>query len=77
MPDGGDLPGVPLLLNKASKADFRLEWAESCLNHDADYAVYEGLLGDFTSQLPVTRPFCTTLGATSVTQARRRSREGD
>ena len=37
--------------------------------NDADYAIYEGLLGDFTSHEPVDtpNPFCTTGGATTAT----------
>lgn len=41
-----------------------LTWDDSCLAADDDYAVYEGVLGDFTSHAPVQ---CSTGGATSAT----------
>jgi hypothetical protein len=42
----------------------QLTWGESCHAPDTTYAVYEGLLGDFTSH--VWRD-CDTLGATTAT----------
>jgi len=38
-------------------AQLDLAWAASCLTSDADYAVYEGMLGNFVSHDPVT---CST-----------------
>jgi hypothetical protein len=41
-----------------------LLWGRSCRSSDTDYAVYEGLLGNFTSHAP---RLCGTGGATSAT----------
>ncbi len=65
VPNGDDVPGVPLRVNKGEGEDVTLTWGESCGANDTDYAVYEGLLGDFSSHLPVGN--CTTLGATELT----------
>ena len=67
VPDGNDVPGIPLLLSKAAGKDITLSWSASCLVGDTDYAAYEGSLGDFTSHVPVSNPFCTTLGMTTAT----------
>ena len=58
-------------MTKAAGNDILLDWAGSCAASDTDYAVYEGLLGDFTSHIPVDNPnpFCTTLGDTTATIA--------
>jgi hypothetical protein len=56
---------VPALLTvDKSGDDITLQWADSCVATDTDYAVYEGTLGDFTSH--VSR-VCTTGGATAAT----------
>ncbi len=67
VPDGDRVPGPPLVVGKEANGDIRLSWSPSCLNSDADYAVYEGLLGDPTSHIPVGNPPCTTAGATETT----------
>jgi hypothetical protein len=52
-------PGVPLTLTK-SGSDVTLQWGASCLAADADYEIYEGTLGSFSSHAP---KLCTTGGA--------------
>ena len=69
VPVGGDLPGTPLLLSKTQTEEIWLAWTASCVTSDSDYAVYEGLLGDFTSHVPVVDSFCTTAGMLTVTIA--------
>ena len=65
VPDGGDVPGTPLMVGKSgTPGDLELSWGRSCRPSDSDYAVYEGLLGNFTSHAP---RLCSTGGATSVT----------
>ncbi len=44
--------------------DLDLSWSSSCLSGDADYAIYEGVFGDFTSHVPRT---CSTQGRVSAT----------
>jgi hypothetical protein len=56
-------PGVPLRVTK-SGGDVALQWGASCLASDADYEVYEGTLGSFSSHAPA---LCTTGGALSAT----------
>ena len=67
--DGANVPGTPLTAAKAGGADITLSWNASCVANDADYAIYEGLLGDFTSHVPLDtpNPLCTTNGATTAT----------
>ena len=62
VPDGADVPGVPLLLDK-SGTDLVLSWSTAC-GPAMDYAVYEGELGLPGSALPLT---CSTGGLTSAT----------
>ncbi len=59
-------PGAPLTVTRAGAGQITLDWAVSCLVTDDDYAIYEGVLGDFTSH--VSR-FCGTNGATTMTFA--------
>jgi len=63
VPDGGDHPGPPLLLGKAGD-DLTLNWGLSCQSTDSDYAVYEGVLGDFSSHGIAV---CSTAGDTTAT----------
>jgi hypothetical protein len=68
VPDGARVVGVPLTLaHSAVPGDLDLSWGASCAVTDDDYAVYEGVLGDFTSHIPVTASSCTTIGATTTT----------
>lgn len=71
VPDGSDVPGVQLTLAESSvqPGELDLFWGLSCVPTDDDYAVYEGMLDDFTSHVPVGIPGCTTGGATSTTIA--------
>ncbi len=62
VPDGAEIPGTPLTLDKAAGGDISLAWGRSCVASDLDYSIYEGTLGDFSSHLPLT---CTTGGASS------------
>jgi hypothetical protein len=45
-------------------SDVALAWGASCFATDIDYAVYEGVLGDFASHAP---RLCSTGGALSAT----------
>ena len=67
--DGADVPGTPLTVTKAGGDDITLSWDVSCVANDANYAIYEGLVGDFTSHVPldIPNPPCTTFGATTMT----------
>jgi hypothetical protein len=53
-----------LTVGKTGGSDLQLDWMPSCSSDDDDYAVYEGLLGNFTSHTIET---CSTGGATSAT----------
>ncbi|ANM31091.1 hypothetical protein ABI59_18195 [Acidobacteria bacterium Mor1] len=62
VPGGSGVPGTPLLVNR-SGGDVVLSWDTSCGGGD-DFAVYEGIVGSFNSQVPVQ---CSTAGLTSLT----------
>jgi hypothetical protein len=64
VPDGGSIPGAPLTIAKGNGGDIVLSWGASCATADADYAAYEGALGDFASHEPRA---CSTSGARSMT----------
>ncbi|ANM30633.1 hypothetical protein ABI59_15220 [Acidobacteria bacterium Mor1] len=66
VPGGAGQPGPPLTVNRGIGAEVVLEWSPSCIAGDGDYAVYEGVLGDFGSHLPVGTPACTTGGGTTL-----------
>jgi len=63
VPNGFYLQGEPLTVEPLG-AKLQLRWGASCAAADADYAVYEGVLSNFTNHVPVT---CGTGGATSAT----------
>ncbi len=63
VPDGADVPGAQLMVDKLSGGEVSLSWSPPCIPVDGDYAVYEGGVGDFTSHLPTT---CSTGGATTA-----------
>jgi hypothetical protein len=65
VPDGGSVPGAPLQLSR-NGVELVLSWSRSCVTSDLDYAVYEGLLGDYESHVPAGLQPCTTGSATSV-----------
>ena len=64
LPDGGSVPGSLLTAGHGTGSDIVLAWGASCLVSDTDYAVYEGVIGSFTSHLP---KFCSTSGLTTIT----------
>jgi hypothetical protein len=64
VPDGDEVPGVPLAVAKEPGGDITLSWGTSCRAGDDDYEIYEGDLAAFYSH---DRRFCTTGGATSIT----------
>jgi hypothetical protein len=61
VPDGGAVPGNPLRLTRLADDSVRLEWDPSCMTSDGDFAVYEGVLGSYSSHQWVV---CTTAGIT-------------
>jgi len=64
---GAEVPAgrvAGLTLARGASGDLLLSWMASCSAADDDYAVYEGLLGDFESHQWV---LCGTGGATSAT----------
>jgi hypothetical protein len=65
VPDGTVGTERPLTVRKFPNGNLRVSWDPSCGvdANDIDYALYEGLIGDFTSHVPVT---CGTGGALSV-----------
>lgn len=63
-PDGRSVDGQPLVLGRERNGDgIVLEWGASCLAADDDYAVYQGILGEFSNYTPRV---CSTGGATSL-----------
>ncbi len=65
VPDGTGVPGQQLLADKSLlTGHITLTWGGSCSLGDADYAVYQGQLGDIGGQTPVV---CSTLGAATHT----------
>ena len=53
VPDGRFVSGSPLTIGKAPGGVIELSWSHSCGSTDLDYGVYEGILGEFDSHLPV------------------------
>jgi hypothetical protein len=66
VPDGAEVPGTSLRVEKTTADEIALTWGESCVPSDIDYAIYAGTLGSFTSHGPV---LCSTGGATTLTFA--------
>jgi len=64
VPDGDVVPGAPLTVRRENTGDITLSWGDSCQVGDDDYAIYEGVLGSFTSHVSRT---CNTGGATALT----------
>lgn len=64
VPDGWHVPGTPLGVEVAPGGQLRLSWGASCTASDSDYAIYQGVLGDFESHLPIA---CTTAGLLNAT----------
>jgi hypothetical protein len=61
VPNGGVRPGDPLRVRKGLGGGLMVSWGASCVTEDTDYVLYEGVLGNFVSHVPVT---CSTGGAT-------------
>ena len=53
---------VPLTVQETSFNQLLLSWGPSCSSADTDYAVHEGVIGDFGV---ISRRFCTTGGQTN------------
>jgi hypothetical protein len=64
VPDGGDVPGTPLLVGRTFSGQLVLDWSASCSSEDTDYEIYRGTVGDFTTHAQVQ---CSTSGATTAT----------
>jgi hypothetical protein len=65
VPEGDGSPGSPgLEIAHAPGGDILLTWGPSCSAGGTDYEIYEGVIGDFNSHVPVA---CTTGGLTSRT----------
>ncbi len=64
VPNGADVPGVPLTVANAGGGDISLSWGPCCMAADNDYEVYEGHLETFYSH---DQRFCSTAGATNIT----------
>jgi hypothetical protein len=62
----GDLAAESPLTAAKSGSNLTLTWSATCVPGDIDFAVYEGVLGNFTSHVPV---LCSTGGATTATFA--------
>jgi len=59
VPDGAEVPGGMLTISEAPSGALRLRWQASCSVCDADYSIYEGILGDFDSH---GQSLCSTNG---------------
>lgn len=64
VPDGDAVQGPPLAVHREATGRIRLTWGESCQVGDGDYAVYEGILGSYTTHASRA---CSTGGATTLT----------
>ena len=47
VPDGDEVPGTMLTIQKTPGTNLRLFWGVSCQGCDTDYGVYEGSLGNY------------------------------
>lgn len=63
VPDGSNVPGPELTVQRQLGGTLLLQWAASCFPSDTDYEVYEGAVGSFASHTPL---LCTTGGATQA-----------
>lgn len=67
VPDGDRVPGSPLEIEKSPSGALVLKWGPSCRESDADYEIYDGVLGGaFEAHAPV---LCSTAGDTTATIA--------
>jgi len=63
VPDGLQVPGIQLTVTLNVAGDLEMSWGSSCVSGDTDFAIYEGILGNFTSHTPST---CSTGGSTGA-----------
>ena len=63
VPNGGSRPGTPLTLSPEPGGDLLLTWGDSCHLTDSDFGIYEGVIGEYPSHVPLG---CTTRGAISA-----------
>jgi len=61
--DAGEVP-TDMTMAKEAAGDVSLDWNDSCLGGDANYEIYEGVIGDYASHVAMQ---CTTGGLTSAT----------
>jgi hypothetical protein len=59
---GAQTPRIDVRISKGPDDEIRLDWQDECPLSGTDYAVFEGLLGDFDSHTDV---LCTTSGTLS------------
>jgi len=59
VPDGATVPGAPLTVQNADFGRLLLSWGPSCNPADNDFAIYEGIIGNFGVNSP---RLCTTGG---------------
>jgi hypothetical protein len=65
LPPGGAAGAVEgLIVDRLSPAELSLTWGASCNGPDSDYEVYEGMMGNFSSHVPLA---CSTGGETGAT----------
>jgi hypothetical protein len=64
VPDGTALSEDPLTITLTADHALTLAWDVACGANDTDYAIYEGIIGDFASHTPI---LCSTAGVTSAT----------
>lgn len=62
VPDGAQVPGVPLTIAKTGPGTIVLSWAAACGPGASDYEVYEGTIGLWWNHIARA---CSTGGATS------------
>lgn len=64
VPDGAAEGVPPLLIGRNLDGSLSLNWTETCVSNETDYAVYEGELGMFSSHVPL---LCSTGSLTGTT----------
>ncbi|RLE21430.1 MAG: hypothetical protein DRJ50_09235, partial [Actinobacteria bacterium] len=64
VPGDAVTPGTPLTIDRIAEDQVQLNWGASCLSTDADYAVYEGEIGEYGNHQPI---LCSSGGGTTAT----------